>query len=318
MHKKSSQNKSHPANAPSLPARALLRIVQGTARLPWPFFAGMAHLIRWVVFGLGRYRKVVVLQNLSRSFPELDSARIRRIQQTFERHFAELLAETLKGFAITAAALRRRLRVEGMEHVQAHLKEGRSVLVMAGHYGNWEWLGHALAIEAAPWPAWAVYKPLSNKAVDWLMQRVRSHLGLQLCPQPLVPRMLRELKRRPGVAYFIADQTPLDLDHAHWLYFLGQDTPFFHGVDKIARTTGFPVFYARMEKKGWAHYHVTIEPLVPEPRMQPEGAVTLAFARRLEAQIRQRPEHWLWTHRRWKRSHLKPAHAIVVDESTPA
>ncbi|RME38506.1 MAG: hypothetical protein D6794_05275, partial [Deltaproteobacteria bacterium] len=47
-------------------------------------------------------------------------------------------------------------------------------------------------------------------------------------------------------------------------------------------------------------------------------AVTLAFARRLEAQIRHRPEHWLWTHRRWKRSHLKPAHAIVVDESTPA
>ncbi len=153
MHEKSSQNKSQPANAPSLPARVLLRIVQGTARLPWPFFAGMAHLIRWVVFGLGRYRKVVVRQNLSRSFPELDSARIRRIQQAFERHFAELLAETLKGFAITAAALRRRLRVEGMEHVQAHLKAGRSVLVVGGHYGNWEWLGHALAIEAAPWPA---------------------------------------------------------------------------------------------------------------------------------------------------------------------
>ncbi len=313
MDDKGSQNKSENANGSSVAARALLSGVQAIARLPWSLHQALARLIRMGAFGLGRYRKGVVHQNLKRAFPALPDTRILKIQKSFERHFGEVLAETLKGFAITMPELRARFQVAGMEGVRAQLEAGRSVLIVAGHYGNWEWLGHALAVEAAPWPAWAVYKPLSNQTADRLMQQVRGHLGLRLCPQPLVPRMLRRLQRTPGLAYFVADQTPIDLVHAHWLSFLDQDTPFFHGVDKIARTTGFPVYYARVEKEGWARYSLTLEPLVPEPRTRPEGAITLAFARRLEAQIRERPEYWLWTHRRWKRSHLKPKDAIVVD-----
>ncbi len=313
MNDKGSQNKAEKTNASSVAARALLFGVQAIARLPWSWHRVLARLIRLTAFALGRYRKEVVYQNLKRAFPTWPDTRIEETQKRFERHFGEVLAETLKGFAITVPELRTRFRVTGMEHVKARLEAGRSVLIVAGHYGNWEWLAHALAVEAAPWPAWAVYKPLSNQSADRLMQQVRGHLGLRLCPQPLVPRMLRQLQRTPGLAYFVADQTPIDLAHAHWLSFLNQDTPFFHGLDKIARTTGFPVYYAHVDKEGWARYTLTLEPLVPEPRTCPEGAITLAFARRLEAQIRERPEYWLWTHRRWKRSHLKPEGAIVVD-----
>ncbi len=282
--------------------------------MPWPAARRLAGWVRWLVFGLAAYRKEVVRRNLLLALPQQDEATRQRIQHAFERHFGELLLETLKGFAIRATDFQERFRLYGMPQVEAHLEKGRSVLVVGGHYGNWEWLAQALALAARPHPVWAVYQPLSSKAMDQALQKVRTRLGLRLCPQHMVPRMLRQLRRQAGMVLFIADQTPLDLQHAHWIQFLGQDTPFFHGVDKIARTSGLPVFYASVRKLDMARYEATLETLAYPTRSLPEGAVTLAFARRLEMQIRQHPPYWLWTHRRWKRAHLKPPGAIEITD----
>lgn len=295
----------------------VLQVMRLAARMPWPLAYRLAGLMRWLIFRLAAYRKEVVRHNLLRALPECDEASRRRIQRAFERHFGELLLETLKGFAIRTADLQARFRIRGMQQVERYLAKGQSALVMGGHYGNWEWLAHALALAARPYPVWAVYKPLSSKVMDQILQKARTHLGLRLCPQHMVPRMLRRMRHEPGIALFIADQTPLDLQHAHWIRFLDQETPFFHGVDKIARTTGMPVFYASVQKHDMGRYEATLEILAYPRRPLPEGVVTLAFARRLEAQIRRQPPYWLWTHRRWKRSHLKPAHAMEITDFGP-
>ncbi len=277
----------------------------------------LARMISFFTFSVAGYRKTIVRHNLQQSFPRHPPQQLQEVEAGFYLHFGELIAETLKGFAIKPHVLSHRFSLKGFQAIQKHLLQGQSVLLISGHYGNWEWLSHMLALATAPFDAWAVYKPLSNPLIDMLMQHCRTHLGLKLCPHDQVPRMLAQMKRWPAVALFVADQTPLDIHHAHWLQFLAQDTPFFHGVDKIARKSGFPVYFAAVRKCGWARYEASFEQLLDVTPTTPRGAITAAFAHKLEALIRSAPQYWLWTHRRWKRSHLKPPHAIEVDKLTP-
>ena len=104
---------------------------------------------------------------------------------------------------------------------------------------------------------------------------------------------------------FIADQTPSNLAGAYWTNFLNQDTPVFKGTEVIAKKIGYPVVYSNVKRVRRGYYEMTVEMLVEDPKKTADGEISDLHTRKLEQDIREQPETWLWSHRRWK--HKRPA-----------
>ena len=133
---------------------------------------------------------------------------------------------------------------------------------------------------------------------------MRTRFGNGLYPmKETVKCMLRDRGQVTATA-FIADQTPAP-EHAYWTTFLHQATPVFWGTEKIAQKLDRPIIYLGIDRPRRGHYVMRFEPLVEDPKNTPEGLITELHTKRLEEDIRSRPEIWLWTHRRWK--HTPPA-----------
>ncbi len=280
-----------------------LPLLHGLARLPMPLLYLMSDGLFVLLYHLLRYRRGVVRTNLRNSFPEQDAAARARIERDFYRWFCDLVVETLRTLTITPEDVRRLVRTEGEEVLQRHHSAGRSIIIVMGHWGNWE-LGGARFSQIGLHRLNVIYHPLHDRRFNALIVRMRTRLGNGLYPMAEATKcMIRDRNLLTATA-FIADQTPPP-ERAYWTTFLGQDTPVFQGTEKIARKLDLPVVYCGIDREARGRYVMRFEDLVPEPGNTPDGLITEAHTRRLEQDIRRRPAIWLWTHRRWK--HKRPA-----------
>ncbi len=132
---------------------------------------------------------------------------------------------------------------------------------------------------------------------------MRQRTGNGLYPMKSMLRdMIRDKDDLTGVV-FLSDQTPRPKT-AYWTTFLNQDTPFYTGVEKIARHFSRPVIYIAASRPKRGKYHVEFELLTESPEDLKPNELLELFVRRLEKDIVTQPELWLWSHRRWK--HKRP------------
>lgn len=280
-----------------------LPVLYVIARLPWPVLYLLSNALYLMVYHVAGYRKEVVRTNLRNSFPEKAPEELRGIERRFYRWFCDLWLETLKTLTIPGDEVVRRVRVEEPTALQRHFAEGRSVILVMGHLGNWE-LGGARFSQLGLHRLYVIYHPLSNPYFERLIVRMRTRLGNRLYAMNDVIRgMLRDRGEVTATA-FIADQSPPP-ESAIWTEFLHQDTPVFGGTERIARKLGYPVLYVHIAQEQRGRYRMRIEELVADPMATAEGEITALHTRRLERDIREQPWLWLWTHRRWK--HRRPA-----------
>ncbi|MCC6840582.1 MAG: lysophospholipid acyltransferase family protein [Flavobacteriales bacterium] len=275
-----------------------LPLIYGIALLPFPLLYLLSDGMQLLVFGAFGYRLKVVRQNLRNSFPEKSEAELKQIEQEFRRWFCDLMLETIKTLAITPKQVNKRISVQGAEVLQRYHTAGQSVILVMGHWGNWE-LGGARFSQLGLHHLNVIYHPLENKHFDGLFIRMRTRLGNGLYPMKDTLRcMLRDRNALTATA-FIADQTPSP-KHAYWTMFLHQDTPVFWGTENIARKLDRPVIYLGIDQTRRGHYAMRFELLEARPGGTAEGAISERHTRRLEEDIRRHPAIWLWTHRRWK------------------
>lgn len=187
---------------------------------------------------------------------------------------------------------------EGQSLFESYRQKNQSVIIVMGHYGNWELGGARFTIEHLH-RLFVVYKPLKSKAFDKLTYRMRTRLGTKLYAMNETLRGMISDKNELTATAFIADQTPFP-ENAYWTTFLNQDTPFFTGNEKIARKLNYPVIYVSIDRIKRGLYNLKGEVLAEHPAATGENEITEAFARRLEKDIVAKPEIWLWSHRRWK------------------
>lgn len=275
-------------------------LVRLFALLPFRFLYMLSDLFFYFLFYGIKYRRKVVHQNLSNAFPEKTPAEINSIARQYYRHLCDLLVETVKGLSLPKAELQRRFHYRNPEIFAPILQKKQSALLFGSHYGNWEWgtLSIPLVLEHT---VVGIYKPLKDKALNQYLYGLRQQWGLHLAPMANAGRAVVEYRKQTSVFVFIADQTPVDVVNAHWLRFLNQDTPFLHGTEKLARSTGYPVFYVEIEKVKRGFYEVTFKEICAAGAQFAEGEMTALYAARLEAAIQREPAFWLWSHRRWKR-----------------
>jgi KDO2-lipid IV(A) lauroyltransferase len=284
----------------------LVQLLKVLSRLPLGILYAFGTFAYVIAYHVMRFRRDVVLRNLHACFPDLEQAQLARLCRTSYQHLGQVLAEAIKGLAISEGELRRRVRFVNLEVLQEFALRGESVILLASHQCNWEWLLLAACLEI-PFPVDAVYKPLHNAPVDSLMLEARSRFGGRPIP---VPHFLTEVMRRRGGARgfaLVADQTPLRREEKYWTRFLNQDTAFYVGPQKIAKITNSPVIFIRMMRTRRGHYDVQLKTLACPPYSADGYEIIEAYAREAERQVLDHPPDWLWIYRKWK--YKKPLYA---------
>ncbi len=254
------------------------------------------------LYYLIRYRRKIVRRNLTESFPEKNLSEIKHVEKRFYRFFTDMILESCKLASISQDEIRRRMKFKNVEEVNGMLKQGKSVAVYLGHYGNWEWVSSM--------PLWLekdiigaqIYHRLSNKNVDKLMLHIRGRMGAISIDMHKTARYITALATEHKVCTigFIADQSPRKRDSHHFLHFLHHNTPVLTGTEKIIKHYGFEAFYLDVKRTKRGYYEAEFVKMHDNPQSLRDFELTDLYFKHLEQAITKRPELYLWTHKRFR------------------
>lgn len=253
----------------------------------------------FLFYHVAGYRKKVVRENLQNAFPEKSEAERDVIRRKFYHHFTDMFIETLYLTHVKKKRASKRLIFKNIELIEEQHAKGKSVILVLGHLGNWEFF--QLVREEIKEPKFFVYKHLGNKTFDQYYRLLRGRAAQPLEMKETF-RKLYEVNKRGELfsAFFISDQRPLCNELFYWITFMNQDTPVMTGTEKIARKMNASVIYTEFSEIKRGYQQVSFELLSDNVSETPEYEVTNKFFERLEKSIRQYPDQYFWTHKRWK------------------
>jgi KDO2-lipid IV(A) lauroyltransferase len=265
-------------------------------------------LLYLVLYYIVRYRRKVVSVNLKNSFPEKPEEERKSIEKKFYRHLSDIMVETFKLTHMSVVSQRKRLTYSNLGIIDKLREEKRDVIAILGHYNNWEW--PTLLPDYLKYKTVIIYKPLQNKYFNNFINKQRSKYGMHLTPTSQVIREIINHKNNGinTVSIFISDQIPAKGDIRYWTTFLNQDTAVFTGAGKIAAKFDMAILFFNIQKIKRGYYNLDIELLFDHTAGLSEDVITDKHVRRLEEIIREKPENWIWSHRRWK--HKKPVENV--------
>ncbi len=212
----------------------------------------------------------------------------------------DLIVESVKLFSIKEEQINARFVVNNPEVLQPYFDAGKDVIIVGGHYNNWEMLAAGID-QQVPHDTVGLYTKLSNPFFDKKMKSSRSAFGLRMVTTKDSFAYFKEKHTTPRMTIFGADQSPTYSKNVHWTTFLNQDTAVALGTERFAKKYNMPVVYGAINKVKRGHYSLDISILCENPTDTKDGEITELHTKKLEQQIIAQPEYWLWTHKRWKR-----------------
>jgi Kdo2-lipid IVA lauroyltransferase/acyltransferase len=261
-------------------------------------FSDVMYLLLLTVFP---YRKKVIDSNLRNSFPAKSNKEIKKLRYAFYHHFTDLLAESIKNLSIPKGELLRRVQVinpEVMEHLYA---KNKSVLLVSGHYNNWEWVISSLNLLFSH-QAVGIGMPLSQKFWDGKVNGKRSRFGIVITHAKEAKSIFEKWKNTAINTLILSDQSPADSRKSYWMTFLHQPTAVLFGCEQLAHQLGHAVVFYHLKKVKRGYYQMELQLITEDPKQCRWGEITEAHTKMLEAVILKEPAYWLWSHKRWKRS----------------
>ena len=285
------------------PFGLFLRIV---ALLPLRILYILSDLLYPLVYYIGRYRLHIVRKNLKNAFPQNTPQERKAIERRFYRHFCDYFFETIKLLHISDDEMRRRMQFVNAELLESTLNSGRSVIMMLGHYGNWEWFSGSTS-RFKDSRIYQIYRPLNNQAFDRLFFNLRTKFGSFGIKKQDTVRDVITLKKDKTrcVVIFIADQTPSRNNLHYWTNFLNQDSSILTGPERLARKLDLPVIFLDTKQVKRGYYTIDMKLVTETPKETPENWITEQYARLMEKCILRNPSGWLWTHKRWKHKRVE-------------
>ncbi len=264
------------------------------------WFSDLLYVIAYYIVG---YRKKVVQDNLKKSFPYLTDSELKVIEKNFYHHFTDFLVESVKSLTISEDNIQKRCSIINPELPNSYYKQGKSVMVLCGHYNNWEY--YAVSIQhQMKHRTLAAYHPLKNTFFDRVIKKSRERFGMKMISMKEFPRYFAQKSEELTMTIMVNDQSPSDTKKAYWNTFLNQDTGWMRGTERLAAKHDQPVLFGCIRKVKRGFYEVTFYPITDEPNNVNDGFILDKHAEYLEMVISEAPEYWLWSHRRWK--HKKP------------
>ena len=266
---------------------------------------GLSFILQYVI----RYRKSVVMENLTACFPEKSKEEINAIQKAFYSHLADIFLEGLKGFTMSDTELKERYKVVDPSILQKAKEDNVSILLAGSHYNNWEW-GVLILNQWLDHQVSGIYQIVKNTFIHNYLMKTRSRWGMHLISAKNAIKSIITFEGTHAVM-ILSDQSPSNMRHAHWVHFLNRDTPCTHGLEVMAKKTNYPIYYMYVTKPRRGYYEVFIDPLITQPGQYEAETITAIYTKRLEETIKKQPQYWLWSHDRWKRA--TPRHKAMKE-----
>ena len=266
--------------------------------LPIQILYLISKIIRFIVYDILCYREKVVIDNIQNTFIEKSQTEVIKLKNNFYDYFFELIVEIIKLLSISNNELNKRFTFSNINIIKQALKKNKSVIVVVGHYGNWEWALRS-ASNLIDTKIIGVYKRINNTIFEWLLLKIRSNTNV-------LPVEIKSLSRElvnnneKKIYAIVADQSPTLEQSNVRINFLNRDTLVYTGVEKISKKYNMPVFYLKIKLTSKGYYESTFEEINSKNINGKKLEITKEFFSKLENQIKSEPRLWLWSHKRWK------------------
>ncbi len=245
-----------------------------------------------------QYRKSIVLSNLQIAFPEKTIKEHKKIARKFYRNLSDTFIEMIKMLSWDEKEIKKRFK-GNIELFNKWAGKEKSIQVVSGHYFNWEMANLSVSAQSEM-PFLGVYMPLSNQAMNKIFYNLRNKFGTILIPATDFKNKVAPYFEKQSALILVADQNPGGADKGWWMYFFSKPAPFVPGPAKGAIARDTVIIYANYYKIKRGYYQIDFEELTQTPRNFSEATLTYMLAKKVESSIKERPDNYLWTHRRWK------------------
>lgn len=267
------------------------------------FISDFIYLIIYYIIG---YRKKIVLDNLKIALPEKSEKELERLSKTFYHHFTDILMEMVKSFTISKKQLAEHCIYTNLDLLDELQKDGKSIILVASHYGNWEWLfGLSSFIN---YKCYTAYTSVSNKYFNRKVLKSRGRFGYTL---KQTGRLIAEIDDNyinnvQSMYGLISDQSPILKKTIYWSHFLGIKVPVHTGAEILAKKYDLNLVFLETKKIKRGYYENTFRLITKEPTKFPDFELTDILHRKIEKQILNQPEYYFWTHNRFKHKDKAP------------
>lgn len=281
------------------------RVVLGIlARLPLWVLRPLGRAMACLAFAIGGRRRDYMMFNLGLAFPDWSEAVRRRVGRASFVHFTWNLIDVARSTRWDTRELKNHLEIEGMEHLQNALARGKGVILLTLHMGNFEIGIRGVALMDIEFTA--VGRPMRNPYIREYVFRERERMGAKMVFQRNVAlRIIRALKK--GHAVPILNDQYVKRDRGIMAPLFGKRCSTAPGIATLALRSGAAIVPVYVLRKGQTDVHqITFLPALPirksENQEESIQAVTDDCNAVLEELIREHPEQWMWSHRRFRYS----------------
>jgi len=267
--------------------------------LPFPVMYFISDGIYFFIFYVFGYRRAIVAANLKIAFPDRSDKELYRISKQFYHNLSDTFVEIIKLISMSDKTFEKRCKGD-FSMINELIKKGKNIQLHAGHQFNWEFGSLLMSKEIQSIPTYAVYMPLTNKAMERLFLKIRQKYGTRFIKATEFRQRREEIFRERFVFFLGADQNPGNPATAYWQNYFSKPAPFITGpeVGGIKNDTAIIFVRSKIIKRG--HYVLECTRYAENGATTSVGEITRAFRDYLEKIIREEPSNYLWTHRRWK------------------
>lgn len=268
--------------------------------LPFRILYLFSDFVYLIVYYLIGYRKITVRENLALTLPHLSAEERLIIEKKSFHHMCDMFLEMIKTMSISEKEIDKRFHFTNLE-IYNHLEEReKSIALMCSHYASYEWV--ISLNRKVNFQGYAIYKRINNSYFDKLVRDIRSKFKATLITtKETIPTIRENFKNKTlGIYGFASDQSPKITSAFHWKNFMGIEVPVHTGAEMLAKKYEMSVVFLKVKKIKRGYYEASFELLAENASTFPNYDITDQFIERVEQQIYEAPEYYLWTHKRWK------------------
>lgn len=261
----------------------------------------LSDILYVILYHIIGYRKNVVRHNLELSFPDKTIQERLEIEKKSFHHFIDSFMEMIKSFSISKKEISKRTKIENPELINNLIRNHKSVIILSSHHANWEWAPY-LMNQLIDCNAYAAYTKIQNKYFEKKMKSSRSKFGVKfVLSSKFIDQMQENDDHKKTALYgFLSDQSPQLKKAYYWSRFMGIKVPIITGHEMLAKRFDYPVVFLQTDRIKRGYYKSKLTLLTENPRDFPDYEITDMYLNLLEKQIRNNPEYYFWTHKRFK------------------
>ena len=268
--------------------------------LPFRILYILSDIICFIVYRVIGYRKKVVRSNLALALPHLSDQERLVIEKKSYKHLCDMFLEMIKTMSISKKEMDKRFTYKNLEEYRNLEKEGKSIALMLAHYASYEWV--VSMNSKVSFKGYGIYKKVNNKYFDRLVRRIRSKFDAELISidktsEVIAKNYANNVKSTYG---FASDQSPQLRGINHWHKFMGIEVPVYVGGELLSKKFDMNMMFLKVSKVKRGYYEAEFELLSNDVKSVPNFELMNTFLGKVEQQILEAPEYYLWTHRRWK------------------